>query len=70
MNWFEMADFLSSRGYHSVFKKNGVDVEALLLGYNYRPINAEEVKKYAEKEGYIFVEEKGLWISSNLMKAS
>lgn len=55
MNNFDFAHYLSMKGY-DVYEKEGVDVEALLFGetdYNVRPINYDELKKAAEKEGFV-----------------
>lgn len=56
MNTVELAEYLSMGG-HSVYEKEGVDIEALLLGHvTPRPINYDKLKLAAEEEGFILTD--------------
>lgn len=53
MNTLELADYLSIIGYN-VYKKEGVDIEALLTGcFNVKPIDYDKLERAAEKEGFV-----------------
>lgn len=53
MNTLELAHYLSIIGYN-VYKKEGVDIEALLIGnFNAKPIDYDKLEKAAEKEGFV-----------------